>query len=57
MGELPFYRIAPYPTQVTGASVLTRLVDGLGFRYHWATFGLTDHDYAFSPGQGSQSRP
>jgi hypothetical protein len=35
--------------------VLTRLVDGLGFRFHWATWGLTDQDYAFSPGHGTQS--
>jgi hypothetical protein len=39
--ELPFYRIEGYPAQVTGTSALTRLVDRLGFRYHWATFGLT----------------
>jgi hypothetical protein len=34
---------------------LTRLLDSLGFRFHWATYDLTDCDYAFSPGQGSQS--
>jgi hypothetical protein len=53
--DLPFRRIDGYPEQATGPSVLMRLVDGLGFRFHWATQGLTDQDYDFSPGQGSQS--
>jgi hypothetical protein len=53
--ELPFHHIDGYPAEVTGPSVLARLLDGLGFRFHWATQGLTDQDYAFSPGQSSQS--
>jgi len=53
--ELPFYHIDSYPAQVTGPSVLTRLLDGLGFRFRWATHDLTDQDYAFSPGEGVQS--
>ena len=53
--ELPFYQLDGYPAQVTGPSVLARLLDGLGFRFHWATQGLTEQDYAFSPGQGCQS--
>lgn len=53
--DLPFTRIDSYPAKVTGPAVLTRLIDGLGFRFHWATQGLTDQDYAFSAGHGSQS--
>lgn len=53
--ERPFYQLDSYPTQVSGPAVLVRLLDGLGFRFRWATHGLTERDYAFSPGQGSMS--
>lgn len=53
--ELPFHHIDSYPVQVTGTSVLVRLLDALGFRFRWATQGLTDQDYGFSPGQGVMS--
>jgi hypothetical protein len=35
--------------------VIARLLDGLGFRLHWATEGFSAEHYAFSPGQGCQS--
>ena len=53
--KLPFRRIDGYPAQVSGPSVLVRLLDGLGFRFYWATDSLTEQDYAFSPGHGCQS--
>jgi len=53
--ELPFHRIEGYPAQVSGPSILVRLLDGLGFRFYWATDSLTEQDYAFSPGHGCQS--
>lgn len=31
------------------------MIDGLGFRYHWATEGLTETDLAFTPSEGSRS--
>jgi hypothetical protein len=40
--ELPFRPIDPYPPLVTGPAVLVRLLDGLGFRFCWATFGPPD---------------
>jgi hypothetical protein len=53
--DLPFRRVGGYPAHVNGPSVIARLLDGLGFRFHWATEGLSAEDYAFSPGQGCQS--
>lgn len=46
---VPFYEIPDYPEGVSGASVLVRLVDGLGFRFRWATEGLSKEDYEFRP--------
>jgi hypothetical protein len=53
--ELPFYRIADYPSEICGTAVLTRLIDGLGFRFQWATEGLSEEDVAFRPSPGSMS--
>ena len=41
------YEIPEAPEHVDGVSVLSRVVDGLAFRYHWATDGLRPEDYAF----------
>ena len=47
--ELPYYHLPDPPDTVSGASVLARVVDGLGFRFHWATEGLREDDYTFRP--------
>jgi len=46
-----FKDVREYPTP--GASgVVVRLIDGLGYRFYWATDGLSSADLAFTPGQG-----
>jgi len=47
--ELPYYEIPDYPESYTAGSVAARMVDGLGFRYYWATEGLRDEDLVFRP--------
>ena len=44
-----YHRIPSYPDDVSGATVLVRLLDGLGFRFRWSTEGLSDDDYGFRP--------
>ena len=44
-----YYRIPDYPDHVSGAAVLARMLDGLGFRFYWATEGLRPEDYGFRP--------
>ena len=44
--------IEEYPPREDANGVVMRLVDGLGYRFHWATEGLRAADYAFSPGGG-----
>jgi len=43
------------PDEVRGATVLARLVDGLAFRYRWATEGLSESELAFRPAEGAMS--
>lgn len=49
------YEITAPPESMDGVSVLARFVDGLAFRYHWATEGLRPEDFAFRPGPESMS--
>ena len=46
MGQstLPFSEIPDYPDSYTPGTVMGRLIDGLGFRYYWATEGLSEND-------------
>lgn len=44
-----YYEIPDSPTEYTAGTVAARVVDGLGFRYYWATEGLRDEDMAFKP--------
>lgn len=47
--ELPYTRIPEPPSKMSAASVLTRLMDGIGFRHRWATEGLREEDMEFRP--------
>lgn len=53
--ELPYYNIPEAPEDHTPGSVLARMADGLGFRYHWATEGLREEDLAYQPTEESRS--
>jgi hypothetical protein len=46
---LPYYEIPNCPDSYTPKNVVARMIDGLGFRYYWATEGLTAKDLAFRP--------
>jgi hypothetical protein len=39
----------PAPTHYSAGAVVSRMLDGLGFRYYWATEGLRPVDLAFKP--------
>lgn len=48
--SLPYGTIPDAPETYTAGSVVSRMVDGLGFRYRWATEGLTEDDLNYAPG-------
>ena len=45
--ELPYQSIPEVPQSFTPATTVARLIDGLGFRYYWATEGLRSDDLVF----------
>ncbi len=52
---LPFKEIGPYPEKFSSNNVISRMIEGLGFRYYWATESLTRKDLNHKPSQDSRS--
>lgn len=53
--KLPYYEIPEYPEEFNECTVVARMIDGLGFRYYWATEGLRDVDLVFKPNKEARS--
>ena len=53
--ELPFEDISKTPTELTVTNTLLRVVEGLAFRYRWATENLSAEDIKFRPHSTSMS--
>lgn len=53
--DLPYYQIPDYPESFTAETVAARMIDGLGFRYYWATEGLRAEDLAYQPSEGART--
>ncbi len=50
-----YYEIPDNPESYDAGTVSARVVDGLGFRYYWATEGLREVDYAFKPSEEART--
>ncbi|RZW55800.1 MAG: hypothetical protein EX263_03585, partial [Flavobacteriaceae bacterium] len=53
--DLPYYEIPDYPESYTACTVAARMIDGLGFRYYWATEGLRDVDLVYKPSEDGRT--
>lgn len=53
--SLPYAEIPAYPEKFTAGSVASRMVDGLGFRFYWATEGLREQDLTYKPGDEART--
>ena len=53
--ELPFEDISKTPTELTATNTILRMVEGLAFRYRWATENLSEEDIKFRPHPTSMS--
>lgn len=52
---LPYSEIPEYPEAYNAGTVAARMVDGLGFRFYWATEGLRNEDLKYRPGSAARS--
>jgi len=53
--DLPYAEIPDYPKKYTASTVAARMIDGLGFRYYWATEGLRAEDLAYKPSEDGRT--
>lgn len=53
--QLPYYKIPEASKEYTAGTTAARSVDGLGFRYYWATEGLTEKDLEFQPSKEART--
>jgi len=53
--KLPYYQIPEDATEYNAGTIASRMIDGLGFRFHWATSGLTEKDLSFKPNADARS--
>jgi len=53
--RLPYYEIPEYSETFTAGTVAARMVDGLGFRFYWASEGLSEKDLEYQPNDDVRS--
>jgi uncharacterized damage-inducible protein DinB len=52
---LPYYKLPSPPAEYSPETTVARMLDGLGFRYYWATQGLKKEDIAYKISPEAQS--
>lgn len=52
---IPFEEIPDAPATFTMGNIMGRLIDGLGYRYYWATENLSSEDISYAPGKDARS--
>jgi hypothetical protein len=53
--SLPYRHVPEAPDQFSGGAVAARIIDGLGFRFYWATEGLRESDLAYKPSNDART--
>jgi hypothetical protein len=53
--QLPYYEIPENADTYTPGTVASRMIDGLGFRYYWATEGLRLEDLSYKPSESGRT--
>ena len=53
--DLPFSEIGDYPNQFSQSNIVSRMIEGLGYRYYWATKSLNDNDLNYKPSDDSRT--
>lgn len=53
--ELPFAEVPAYSENYTAGTMAARMVEALGFRFYWATDGLTSKDLTYAPSEDART--
>ena len=50
-----YHSIPTPPAEIRAATIVSRMLAGMGFRFYWATDNLAEETYAFRPCEGARS--
>ena len=50
-----FKDISEYPTEINNGNIISRMINGLGYRYYWATEKLKKNDLIYRPTKDAYS--
>ncbi len=50
-----FKDISEYPTEINNGNIISRMINGLGYRYYWATEKLKENDLIYRPSKDAYS--
>ena len=50
-----FKDISEYPTEINNGNIISRMINGLGYRYYWATEKLRENDLKYRPSNDAYS--
>ncbi|HNP18838.1 MAG TPA: hypothetical protein PKL31_10420 [Fulvivirga sp.] len=53
--SLPYREVPNYPQAYSAGTVAARVIDGLGFRFYWATEGLRADDLKYKPSEAART--
>jgi uncharacterized damage-inducible protein DinB len=53
--ELPYHQIPEYPQDYSTGNVIARMIDGLGYRYYWASKDLKEKDLNYRPSEDGRT--
>jgi len=53
--NLPFSEIGDYPNEFSQSNIVSRMIEGLGYRYYWATKSLNEKDLNYKPSDDSRT--
>jgi hypothetical protein len=53
--SLPYRHVPEAPDKFSAGAVAARIIDGLGFRFYWATEGLRESDLSYKPSKDART--
>ena len=53
--SLPFSDISEYPKEFSQANIVSRMIEGLGYRYYWASKSLSETDLEYKSSEDARS--
>ena len=53
--QLPFFEIGSYSSDYSPTNIVSRMIEGLGYRFYWATESLLEKDLNYKPSDDSRS--